>query len=110
MSTRIPIGECLHGGLYRVEARNFSIGVYSSDSTGFIGIRQKFGTQYLDTEYHWDIGAPHGTASPKELLCMVPDAIPICESLNDPCDPGRLVENLSLFLFLEDSWNTYCHE
>jgi hypothetical protein len=41
-------------------------------SGGFVGIREKFGSEYLFTEYHWDTGAPCGTVHPVELLEMCP--------------------------------------
>lgn len=63
----ILLGKCKKGYFYRIKARNFQVGIFDGD-TGFIGIREKFGTKFLDTEYHWDTGAPHGTACPiKEL-------------------------------------------
>ena len=39
------------------------MGVFDGKS-GFIGIRKKFESHYLATEYHWDQGPPHGTARP----------------------------------------------
>jgi len=54
--------------LYKIFSRNLTLGVFCEKSKGFIGIREKFGYRYLDQEYHWDQGPPHGTASPKELL------------------------------------------
>lgn len=45
--------------------------------TGFIGIRLKFGSKYLFTEYHWDQGPPYGTVQPKEDLGLIPDDIDI---------------------------------
>lgn len=64
----IPVDDCIHGGLYKVYARNFSLGVYNKREQGFIGIRHKFTMEFLDTEYHWDTGAPYGTVKPTDLL------------------------------------------
>lgn len=58
----IPLASCIEGHLYRLCSRNLSMGVFIG--RGFIGIRQKFGARFLDTEYHDEIGAPHGTAHP----------------------------------------------
>lgn len=55
-------------GLYLVHARNFSLGVYQANKQAFDGIRYKFGDRFIDTEYHWDTGEPHGTAKPYRLL------------------------------------------
>lgn len=59
----IPITDCLKGRLYKIRARNFQLGVYNGTG-GFIGRRNKFGSWYLFTEFHYDIGAPHGTVFP----------------------------------------------
>jgi len=40
--------------------RNLSYGVYDGKE-GFIGIREKFGHEFLFTEYHFDQGPPFGT-------------------------------------------------
>lgn len=71
----IPLEECKHGWLYRIDARNFSFGVFNEDSKGFIGVRYKFGHEYLFTEFHWDTGAPFGTVCPQECLeeCPIKD-------------------------------------
>jgi hypothetical protein len=70
--TYIPIAECKNGGLYRIYSRNLSLGVYREEAQGFVGIREKFGNEYLFTEYHWDISEPYGTVQPKEFLEMCP--------------------------------------
>ena len=64
----IPIGECKHGYLYRIACRNLIIGVYNEPQGGFVGIRTKFGSRFLFTEYHWDTGEPFGTVQPVEIL------------------------------------------
>jgi len=61
----IAINDCIKGRLYKIRARNFQLGVYDGQG-GFIGRRNKFGQWYLFTEYHYDTGAPHGTAMPME--------------------------------------------
>lgn len=64
----IPVGDCVNGGFYLIDSRNFSFGVYNEENKGFIGIREKFGDEYLFTEYHWDTGPPCGTVCPKRFL------------------------------------------
>ena len=66
----LSIEKCKQGGLYKILARNFSLGVYNLKDQGFIGIRQKFTMIYLDLEFHWDTGTPYGTAKPIEFLEM----------------------------------------
>jgi hypothetical protein len=56
-------------------------GVFNENTKGFIGIREKFGHEYLSTEYHWDTGSPFGTAKPVELLDQVPDRVQVTEGL-----------------------------
>lgn len=65
---KIALDECRHGFLYKIESRNLAIGVYDTDSKGFIGIRTKFNFRYLFTELHWDACPTFGTVKPLELL------------------------------------------
>lgn len=57
---RVPISECIARRLYKVGSRNLTWGVYNGKE-GFIGIREKFRSKYLFTEFHWDQGPPYGT-------------------------------------------------
>lgn len=68
----ILLNECKHGWLYRLSSRNLVSGVYNETVKAFVGIREKFGHEYLDTEYHWDNGPPFGTAKPLEILMTCP--------------------------------------
>lgn len=68
----IPIDQCVNRGVYRIHSRNLSVGVYCPESQGFVGIREKFGTRYLFTEYHYDTGASFGTVFPKEQIDYLP--------------------------------------
>lgn len=56
-----PLIELKKGRIYKLNSRNLSYAVFDGN-TGFIGIREKFGSRFLDMEHHWDIGA-HGTVS-----------------------------------------------
>lgn len=64
--------ECVEGGLYRIHSRNLAYGVYKAEQRGFVGIREKFGSHYLFTEYHWDNGPPFGTVRPIEFIEQCP--------------------------------------
>ena len=77
----MSIDECKNGGLYRIYARNFSLGVYTLKEQGFVGVRQKFTMEFLDTEFHWDTGAPYGTVKPIEFLEMCPIGFDFNDSL-----------------------------
>ena len=89
MNNYIPLNECKHKELYRLDSRNLSIGVFNSLVNGFIGIRTKFSNRFLSCEYHYDTGAPFGTARPLESLNMVlPDDIEPLELL-----PGSIDHN-----------------
>ncbi len=78
---KIPIADCITGRVYKIDCRNFSVGVYDGNE-GFIGIRTKFGNSYLFTEYHYDQGPPFGTVESQiDTGIDVPDTIPIDENL-----------------------------
>lgn len=69
----IPIDQCEEGYLYRIRARNIVLGVYTeTPRPSFIGIRTKFGSRFLDKEYHYSIDARFGTATPVEKLELCP--------------------------------------
>jgi hypothetical protein len=57
---RPTIDKCIPRRLYRVTCRNLTLAVYDGKE-GFIGIRSKFASRFLFTEYHWDQGPPFGT-------------------------------------------------
>jgi len=94
----MPLDQCKKGYLYKIDSRNLSYGVYDGKQ-GFIGIREKFGSKYLFTEFHYDQGAPYGTVFPEKELEQVPDRIEICEYLTDPEKDGRPM-NKQLFDYL----------
>lgn len=75
----ITIDDCKHRHVYRIYSRNLRIGVYCEKEQGFVGIRVKWGSEYLFTEYHWDTGAPFGTVKPIEELGVLPENISLCE-------------------------------
>lgn len=50
----LPIDQCRHGWLYYVRGRNISLGVYDRDRQIFVGIREKFGSTFLEEERHVD--------------------------------------------------------
>lgn len=73
-------------GIYRVVCRNLNLAVYDGD-LGFIGIREKFGSTFLFTEYAWEQGPPYGTVreEPRELLGQVLPGIAVSEDLGSAC-------------------------
>jgi len=75
----IKLIDCRDKYLYKIYARNFSYGVFSNDSSGFIGIRNKFEEVYLFMEYHWDCGVPLGTVKPIKKLFRLPNDLIINE-------------------------------
>lgn len=96
----VPLVDCKHGTLYRLSSRNLSHGVFNEQTKGFVGIREKFGSTFLFTEYHWDTGPPHGTASPLKDLgpCPITDLSEYSNMLD-----GRLQTNHELFAWLEQA-------
>lgn len=91
MDAFIPKAECSLRSVYRLDSRNLSVGVF--DGKGFIGIRTKFKQRFLDREYHWDDGPPHGTAKPLERLAVeAPEDVALELSLGSECECGVPVE------------------
>jgi hypothetical protein len=74
----IDVAELAVRNVYRLRSRNLEYGVYDGDR-GFIGIREKFGYYYLDTEY---LGA---TATPLGLVGRIEEPIELCEVLGSRC-------------------------
>lgn len=72
-NSMIPLAECQDRGVYRIHARNFTVGAFSAATSGFIGIRQKFESVYLFTEYHHEFSESFGTARPFELIEFIED-------------------------------------
>lgn len=75
----LTIDECENRGVYRISSRNLSVGVFRKETSGFVGIREKFGDMFLFEEAHFDTGAPFGTVFPKEKIGQLPDDIELTE-------------------------------
>ncbi|MDR6218542.1 hypothetical protein [Deinococcus soli (ex Cha et al. 2016)] len=56
----LPRAALVSGAAYWLRARNLRLGVWSDVAGGFIGIREKFGREFLDTESL--AGSQFGTA------------------------------------------------
>jgi len=67
-STWLPMDQLEPNRLYWVYARNAYQGIWSPQDRGFCILREKFGSRYLFTEYHWDTGKPFGTVKPFGLV------------------------------------------
>lgn len=67
--------KLVKGRVYRFRARNFFYGVWNGES-GFIGIREKFHSIYLFTEYHAD--QPFGGTA-----WWIEDHLPIADAPTD---------------------------
>lgn len=62
----IPKNELIPGAIYRINARNFTIAIWTG--AAFRGAREKFGHVYLFDEFSWEDGPPFGTATALERL------------------------------------------
>ena len=84
----ISLQDCKHGYTYRIDSRNLSIGVFNQQTKGFVGIREKFGNEFLFAEFHWDTGEPFCTVEPQEEIekCPIED---LRESLEPICSYCR---------------------
>jgi hypothetical protein len=58
----LTVDQLDEGKAYSVVARNFSIAIWTGKT--FVGLRYKLGGSFMDHEYHWDEGPPHGTDKP----------------------------------------------
>lgn len=86
MANYIALTECKDRFLYRLRSRNLGFGVFNKKQNGFVGVREKFGARYLATEYHYDTGAPFGTAQPLEELEEMPAGLEAVEMLEGTVD------------------------
>lgn len=67
--------DCIPGRVYELRCRNLAFGVYDG-AGGFIGIRTKFGSRFLDTEFHWDKSKHFGTVcSIKDTEINIPEGM-----------------------------------
>lgn len=78
MDEHIPIDKCIDGHVYIIDARNASVGIFEKNHpfwpNAFIISRNKFNANYLFPEFHWDNGAPYGTAKPyKDTGIIAPE-------------------------------------
>ena len=90
-------GEVQDRHVYLLRSRNLEAGVYSLEKNGFIGIRTKFGSRFLDCEYL------HHTAWPVKDIGVLPEGIEARErdaSVDEAS--GREVKYLGSDLPLED--------
>lgn len=61
----IPLDELIVGKIYKIDGRNLSYGLYRGEGA-FVGIRNKFGSTFIDEELHWDKHQTHGTVESME--------------------------------------------
>ena len=94
----IKIEDCIDHGLYQINSRNLTFGVYRAECKGFTGIREKFGNQYLDTEFHFDTGSPFGTVTPQKYL----ELCPIKDVSEGKLDGQMFKTNKPLFDYLKE--------
>ena len=68
MSNYISEDNCVHGGFYLVNSRNFYFSVYNEIDKSFYGIRNKFGSFFIFPEIHYDTNEHYGTSQPLKLI------------------------------------------
>ena len=64
----LKMSEMKEGYTYHIHARNARIGIWFGKHKSFAISRHKFGSNYIFEEYHWETGAPYGTAKPIEEI------------------------------------------
>src|SRR6266498_5084797 len=100
MEPRNKQWNLIEGHLYRIGSRNLPYGVYDGRG-GFIGIREKFGSLFLFTEYDWDKGPPFGTVTVREDLGPIPEGIEPVEGWWSA--EGSRSQNTALHEFLAEA-------
>jgi hypothetical protein len=89
LSEPIQKSELKERGIYRIRSRNLDFGVYDGNE-GFIGIRQKFDSRYLFTEYlsrSWGgTKIPFDTVTALEQVGSVDESIALKEVLGSVCE------------------------
>ena len=90
MKNYIPVFDLVHRGVYEIHSRNLWLGVWDVTNKGFVGIREKMGSRYLFTEYHYDHDPYVGTVRPNRLIEMLPNDISLVESFGPFCNEHRL--------------------
>lgn len=94
---KIDMDALVEREVYRIRCRNLSVGVWDPSQRGFIGVREKFGDNYLFTEYHYDADPHVGTVRLMEPLGItLPDEIELYERKSICQHCGE-----------EDEWITY---
>ena len=58
--------------LYRIKARNGTVGIWHPEKGEFVLSRMKFGSNFTFGEIHWDLDTSFGTAKPVEELEKTP--------------------------------------
>lgn len=78
--------ECLeHRRVYELRARNLRFGAWNGDDGTFYGIREKFGSLFIDNELLWN--DVEGTArAVRALDILVPEPIPLQARLGLVCE------------------------
>lgn len=92
--------------VYRLTSRNLRFGVWNGVDR-FYGVRTKFKTKFIDTEFHWDADANHGTvAHAIDTGRDLPASISI-----HPTDFNRIVDEVELVrYFRELEYDLICWE
>lgn len=76
----LPAMEDLEAGrVYYIRCRNLFVGVWNPETRGFIGIREKFGSKYLFTEFHYDADPHVGTVNAAEPMDIHIGDIPLTD-------------------------------
>jgi hypothetical protein len=83
----IPLDKCENRRLYLAKSRNLNkVAVFDKATKSFFGLRTKFGNVFIDNEYHWDTGEPHGTCNAINVLDeILPKEIKLKLDLGSMC-------------------------
>jgi len=76
----IELGDCKRGHVYSIRSRNLILGIFDG-SRGFIGIREKLGSEYLFKEFYNSGKNPLGTVIVISEICKAPEELIISETI-----------------------------
>ena len=98
----IPLQDCKDRHLYRINSRNFNLGVFDAKTRDFIGIRTKIGDTFLDRENH-----TLGCVKVLEEIEKIPEYIKLNTGHFSETELSVLgdrlwIENSDLFNYLEN--------
>lgn len=72
----IKLKDCIEGGLYIIEPKIYTVGIFWKEIDAFIVIENKWDSRFLNLQYHFENGIISGPLvgiiKPISFVCMTP--------------------------------------